>query len=325
MIQRRALLGAIGLGATAPAAWAQAEAFPNRPVSMVVAFPPGGQADVVARPVAAALERLWRVPVPVQNRAGAAGEIGNGAVARAAPDGYTILMALSSVVVLPEAAKLFGRAPAYTLDQLQPLALVSADPVLLAVPASSPWQTLEEFIADAKRRPGEISYSSSGNYSALHLPMAMLAAAAEIDMLHVPFQGGAPALTALVAGQVQALASGPGPISPHVREGRLRVLASWGAQPIAGFETVPTLLSKGFAGVEYYIWCGAYAPSGTPAPIAQRLRQGLATAAADPEVARALNAAGSAIDHRDGEAFARFATADAERLARVVQRIGRID
>ncbi|HEY4254709.1 MAG TPA: tripartite tricarboxylate transporter substrate binding protein [Roseomonas sp.] len=325
MIQRRALLGAAGLTAMAPAARAQTDVFPNRAVSMVVAFPPGGQADVVARPVAAALERQWHVPVPVQNRAGAAGEIGNGFVARSAPDGYTVLMALSSVVVLPEVARLFGRAPAYTLDQLLPLALVAADPVLLAVPADSPWLGLEDFIADAKRRPGAISFSSSGNYSALHLPMAMLAAAAAIDLLHVPFQGGGPALTALIAGQVQALASGPGPIAQHVREGRLRVLASWGAQPIPGFEAVPTLLSKGFAGVEYYIWCGAYAPAGTPAPVAQRLRQGIAAAVADPEVVRALNAAGSAVDHRDGDAFARFAAADADRLTRVVQRIGRVD
>ncbi|MDB5316532.1 MAG: tripartite tricarboxylate transporter substrate binding protein [Rhodospirillales bacterium] len=322
-ITRRVALGAIGI-AVAPRAQAQGE-FPTRPVTMVVAFPPGGQADVVARPVAASLERQWRVAVPVQNRPGAAGEIGNASVARAAPDGLTVLMALSSVVVLPEAARLFNRAPAYTLDQLQPLALITADPVLLAVPAASPWTTLEEFLADARRRPGAIPYSSSGNYSALHLPMAMLAGAADVELLHVPFQGGAPALTALLAGQVQALASGPGPIAPHVRDGRLRVLASWGANPIAGFEQVPTLLSKGFAGVEYYIWCGAYAPAATPEPIAARLRAGFAAAVQDGEVVRALTAAGSAIDFREGDAFARFAAADAARLASVVQRIGRID
>ncbi len=322
-ITRRAALGAMGLAA-APAAWAQTD-FPGRPVTMVVAFPPGGQADVVARPVAASLERQWRVAVPVQNRPGAAGEIGNASVARAAPDGLTVLMALSSVVVLPEAAKLFNRAPAYTLDQLKPLALVTADPVLLAVPAASPWQSLEQFLTDARRRPGVIPYSSSGNYSALHLPMAMLATAANVDLLHVPFQGGGPALTALLAGQVQAMASGPGPIAPHVRDGRLRVLASWGANPIAGFEQVPTLLSKGFVGVEYYIWCGAYAPAATPEPVAASLRAAFAAAAQDPDVVRALTAAGSAIDFREGEAFAQFAQADAVRLAAVVQRIGRID
>ena len=137
-------------------------------------------------------------------------------------------MALSSLAVLPEAARLFGRAPAYELDQFAPIALFTADPTLLVVPASAPWRTLEEFIAAAKARPGAISYSSAGNYSALHVPMAMLTTAAGLDMLHVPFQGGAPALTALLGGQVQALATGPGPAAPHLREGRLRALACWG-------------------------------------------------------------------------------------------------
>lgn len=133
-MRRRALLA----GAVALPAVARAQDYPSRPVSMVVAFPPGGQADVVARPVAAGLERLWRQPVPVVNRAGAAGEIGNAFVARAAPDGLTLLMALSSLAILPEATRLFGRAPAYELDQLAPVALFTADPTVLVVAADAP-------------------------------------------------------------------------------------------------------------------------------------------------------------------------------------------
>jgi tripartite-type tricarboxylate transporter receptor subunit TctC len=325
-MDRRAFLGAAAaLPLAARVAAAQDAAWPTRPVQMVVAFPPGGQADVVARPVAAGLERLWRQPVPVVNRAGAAGEIGNAAVARAAPDGHTLLMALSSLAMLPEAARLFGRQPAYELSQLVPVALFTADPTLLVVPAAAPWRTLEEFIADAKRRPGAISYSSSGNYSALHVPMAMLTTAAGIDLLHVPFQGGAPALTALIGGQVEAMASGPGPIAPHVREGRLRVLASWGARRIPGYEEVPTLIEKGFPEAEYYIWAGVFAPAGTPAPVLARLRESLSAVARDPEVQRALAASGNTLDYRDGEEFERFFRADAERLQRAVRRIGRID
>ncbi|WP_135466861.1 tripartite tricarboxylate transporter substrate binding protein [Crenalkalicoccus roseus] len=325
-MNRRGFLGAAAaLPLAARPAAAQDVAWPTRPVQMVVAFPPGGQADVVARPVAAGLERLWRQPVPVVNRAGAAGEIGNAAVARAAPDGHTLLMALSSLAMLPEAARLFGRQPAYELDQLTPVALFTADPTLLVVPAGAPWRTLEEFIADAKRRPGAISYSSSGNYSALHVPMAMLTTAAGIDLLHVPFQGGAPALTALIGGQVEAMASGPGPIAPHVREGRLRVLASWGARRIPGYEEVPTLIEKGFPEAEYYIWAGVFAPAGTPAPVLARLRESLSAVARDPEVQRALAASGNTLDYRDGEEFERFFRADAERLQRAVRRIGRID
>ena len=320
-MKRRALLAALA----ASPALAQGGAFPSHALAMVVAFPPGGQADVVARPVAAGLERHWKQPVPVVNRAGASGELGNGFVARAAPDGHTLLMALSSLAVLPEAARLFNRAPAYELDQLAPIALFTADPTFLVVPANAPWQTLEAFIADAKRRPGAISYSSSGNYSALHVPMAMFSAAAGVELLHVSFQGGAPALTALLSGQVQALSSGPGPVAAHVQEGRLRVLASWGAQRFAAFPQAPTLLERGFAGCEYYIWCGVFAPAATPAPVREALRTAMAAAAQDPEVQRALAAGGNTLDYRDGAAFEQFFRADAARLAQVVRRIGRVE
>jgi tripartite-type tricarboxylate transporter receptor subunit TctC len=320
-MKRRAVLA----GGLALPILARAQDFPGRPVSMVVAFPPGGQADVVARPVAAALERHWRQPVPVVNRAGAAGEIGNAFVARAAPDGTTLLMALSSLAILPEAARLFGRAPAYEVAQLAPIALFTADPTLLVVPAASPWRSLEKFLADAKVRPGQISYSSSGNYSALHVPMAMLTTAAGVDLLHVPFQGGAPALTALLGGQVQALASGPGPVAPHLREGRLRALASWGARRPAGMPEVPTLIERGFPEAEYYIWAGVFAPAGTPAPIREALRASMAAVAAEPETGRALAASGNALDYRDGAAFEEFLRTDSARIVRAVQRIGRVE
>jgi tripartite-type tricarboxylate transporter receptor subunit TctC len=322
-LPRRTLLG--GGAALALPRPALAQDYPSRAVTMVVAFPPGGQGDVVARPVAAGLERLWKVPVPVVNRAGAAGEIGYASVARAAPDGQTLLMGLSSLAVLPEAARLFGRTPAYEVDQFIPVALFTADPTLLAVPAEAPWRTLEEFLADARSRPGAIAYSSSGLYSALHVPMAMLTTAADIDLLHVPFQGGGPAMTAILSRQVQLLASGPGPLTPHVRDGRLRVLASWGATRIPGFEQVPTLIERGFPDAEFYIWAGVFAPAGTPAPVLARLRQGLAAAARDADVLRALAASGNNLDYREGEEFAAFFEADAARLRRAVQRIGKVE
>jgi tripartite-type tricarboxylate transporter receptor subunit TctC len=196
---------------------------------------------------------------------------------------------------------------------------------VLVVPASAPWRTLEELVADARRRPGAVAYSSAGNYSTLHVAMAMFTGAADIDLLHVPFTGGGPALTALIAGQVQALSSGPGPALPHVREGRLRALAQCGARRAPGFEDVPTFIEKGFPGVEFYIWAGVFAPAGTPAPVLDRIRAGLRQAVADPELRRALEAAGSPLDHRDGEAFERFFREDGARLVRAVQRIGKVD
>jgi tripartite-type tricarboxylate transporter receptor subunit TctC len=330
LTRRPLLLGASALAAAATpfgrTLRAQtAGAWPTRAVQLVVAFPPGGQSDVVGRPIAAALERIWRQPVPIIHRAGASGEVGNAFVARATPDGYTLLMGLSSLPVLPEAARMQGRQPAYELDQLAPIALVASDPTFLAVPASAPWKTLEEFLADARARPGQITYSSSGNYGALHVPMAMLTTAAGIDLLHVPFQGGGPAMTAILAGQVQATAAGPGPLSPHVREGRLRALASWGAKRLPGWEDVPTLVEKGFPDAEYYIWSGVFAPAGTPAPVVAAVRDGLAAALRDPDVLRALAASNNTVDFRDTEAFTAFLRTDTARLHRAVQKIGKIE
>lgn len=323
-MKRRVLLGTAGAAVLARGAAAQ-DTYPSRPVNIVVAFPPGGQADVVGRPVAAALERIWRVAVPIVNRGGAAGAIGNAFVARAAPDGYTLLMALSSMALLPEAARVNGREPTYTPEMLAPIALFSADPVVLVVPAASPIRTIEQFVAEVRAKPGQFSYSSAGNYSALHVPMAQLSQAAGLDMLHVPFQGGGPALQAILGGQVQCLASGPGPIAPHVRNGTLRPLATWGRTRLAAMPEVPTLIEKGFPDCEFYIWVGLFAPAGTPAPILERIRVAAAQVAQDADFRRAIAASGNSIDHRDGEAFLRFYNEDAARLVRVVRALGRIE
>jgi tripartite-type tricarboxylate transporter receptor subunit TctC len=322
-MHRRSLIA--GASLLPLAAHAQTEGFPTRPITMVVAFPPGGQADVVGRPVAAGLERVWRVAVPIQNRGGAAGAIGNAAVARATPDGYTLLMALSSMALLPEAARVNGREPTYTPEMLAPIALFAADPTVLVVPAASPIRTIEEFIADVKARPGQVSYSSAGNYSALHVPMAQLSQSAGLDMLHVPFQGGGPALTALLGGQVQCLASGPGPIAPHVRAGTLSPIATWGRTRLAGFEDVPTLIEKGFPDCEFYIWVGLFAPAATPAPVIARIREASRQVANDAEFKRAMAASGNTLDFREGEAFLRFYNEDAARLVRTVRALGKIE
>lgn len=163
--------------------------WPTRNITMIVPFPAGGQADLAARPVALALERLLGKPVIVDNRAGGAGgSIGNAAAARAEPDGYTLLMTLSSLAVLPEADRLFDRPVAYEVSQFAPVARVLADPTLLAVPASAPWKTLQDFVEDAKKRPGQIPYGSSGPYGTLHVAMEMFTASAGIKLLHVPFR-----------------------------------------------------------------------------------------------------------------------------------------
>ena len=322
MIDRRALLGASAL---APFAAAAQETFPTRAVTMVVGFPPGGQADLAARPVAAALEKIWRQPVVVQNRGGAAGALGNAHVARSAPDGTTLLMALSSIAVIPAAERLFGRTPPYTMDQFTPIALVNADPTMLAVPANAPWRTLEEFLEAARRAPGTIPYGSSGTYGTLHVAMEMLAAAAGVRLLHVPFGGAGPAITALLGGQISALASAPGTLTQHVASGRLRVLGCWGKDRVAAFPDVPTFMERGFPDVEFYIWAGLFAPAATPAPIVTALRGAIRQAVQDPDLVRAFTAAGAPVAYLDQPDFQRFFDADTARLLAAVQRIGRVE
>src|SRR5258706_264519 len=204
------------------------EAFPNRAVTMIVAFPPGGVADITGRPTAAAMERILKQPVTVINRPGAAGAVGNAAVANAKPDGYTVLMALSSISVIPAADELFNRKPAYALDQFAPIALVTADPTILVVHPSLPAKTLKDLLAIARSRPGQMSFSSSGIYGALHMPMEMFLHATKLKMRHVPTTGGGPAITALLGGHVEMTAGGPAAISAHVKSGKMRPIVGWG-------------------------------------------------------------------------------------------------
>src|SRR3981189_838491 len=246
--------------------------YPSRNITMIVPFPPGGQADLAARPIAQALERILGKPVIVDNRAGGGGgSVGNAQAARAEPDGYTLLMTLSSLAVLPEADRLFDRPVSYEVAQFAPVARVLADPPLLAVPASAPGQTLQDLVDDAKKRPGQIPYGSSGPPGTLHVGVEKFPGPARIKMLHVPCRGAGPALTALLSGTVQALASAPGTLKQQVDDGKMRVLANWGAERIASFPDLPTFRELGYRDVEFYIWAGRFARTGLPAPIMMRL------------------------------------------------------
>lgn len=331
-IARRRILATPALlawPAAAVLAW-PAEAQDSRPITIVVPFPPGGQADLAARPVAAAMERGMRQPVVVQNRGGAAGALGNAFVARAAPDGATLLMALSSLAVIPVAERLFDRTPTYSVDQLAPIALVNADPTMLVVPANAPWRSIAEFRDAARAAPGTIPYGSSGAYGTLHVAMEMFCTAAGIRLLHVPFQGAGPALTALLsasnqAGNIQALATAPGTVTQHVRDGRMRVLGCWGRERAPAFPDVPTFIESGYPDVEFYIWAGMFAPVATPAPTMLRLREAVRAAMADPDLIRAFNAAGAPPRYMDAPEFAIFFAEDSARLVAAVQKIGKVE
>ncbi len=235
---------------------------------MIVPFPPGGVADTVARPVAEAMGRELGQPVIIENKAGAGGGIGMGQAAKAKPDGYTVLLSLSSYTVLPEADKILGRAPLYQLDQLKPIARFTADPTVFVVRADSPWKTWAEFAAAARANPGKYTYGSSGNYGTMHVPMEMLLAAAGIKMTHVPYTGAGPAIVGLLGGSIDAVATGPATIVQQVNAGKLRALAQWGNNRLVALPDVPTFHELG-TNVDYAQWSGLFVPAGTPDAVSQ--------------------------------------------------------
>ena len=300
------------------------DAFPSHTVTMIVPFPPGGVADTTGRPTAAAMEKVLKQPIAVTNRPGAGGAVGNAAVANAKPDGYTILMALSSISVIPAADQLFDRKPAYALSQFAPIALISADPTFLTVRTESSWKTAKEFVAAAKQKPGQLSFSSSGVYGALHMPMEMFMHAAGIKMRHVPTTGGGPALNALLGGHVDVTAGGPAAISGHVKAGKLRALAGWGNKRHPSYPDVPTFKELGYD-VEYYIWAGMFAPAGTPEPVMKVLRDAARKAVADPEFKAQMQKINSPIVYMDAPEFRKYWETDAKRLAAVVKVVGKVE
>jgi tripartite-type tricarboxylate transporter receptor subunit TctC len=303
---------------------AHAQQYPSRPITMIVPFAPGGIADITGRPLAQALSKALGQSVVVDNKPGAGGAVGHALVAKAKPDGYTIMTALSSIVVIPEADKVNGRASTYQMSDFTSIALISADPTILLAPADSPWKSLADLVKDARERPGKISYSSSGVYGTIHTCMEMLAQAAGIKLLHVPYKGGGPAMVALIAGEVNLTGQSPGVSDPHLKSGKVRALGSWGASRTAALPNLPTMKEQGFD-VEFYIWAGLFAPAGLPADVQSRLQAAVRQAVQDPEFRTAMANINTPIDFREGAAFQEFIDRDTKRMAAVVQKMGKTE
>jgi tripartite-type tricarboxylate transporter receptor subunit TctC len=299
------------------------EAWPSRPITMIVPFPPGGVADITGRPTAHVMGKLLKQSVVVQNKGGAGGSVGTAQAARSAPDGYTILMALSSISVLPVADRLQGRAPAYELDQFAPIALISADPTVLVVRADGPYKTLKDLVEAAKAKPGTINYGSSGVYGTLHVAMEIFADAAGIKLFHIPYQGGGPAVAALLGGQIDALASGPSAAIGQIKGGKMRALAVWGDKRLASLPDVPSMKELGYDAT-FYIWSGLFAPAATPSPILMTLRDAVRRTAEDPEFKEAMAKVETPIAYLDAPEFKTFLDKDAARLKVAVERIGKV-
>src|SRR5215510_5417524 len=246
MDRRRFLIATAASALAATPAFAQ-EAFPSHAITIINAFPPGGANDIVTRPLASAMEPILKQPVVVEAKAGAAGQVGAQFVAAAKPDGYTLLSHNTGISGYAEVDKLFGRPPKTTRADFIPLARLAADPVLLLVNEQTPYKTLADFVADAKKRPGQIVYSSGGLYGASHLPVAMLEKAVGLPkMRHLPTAGGGPAITAMLGNNAQASTQTVLASLQHIKSGKLRALASFGAERSKVLPDVPTLKELGY-------------------------------------------------------------------------------
>ncbi len=306
------------------AAAASAQDFPSRAITLIVPNPPGGMNQIHAQPLGAIIEKLYKQPAPVINKPGATAAAGTAFVANSAPDGYNVLVTTPNIYLAIEKDKLFGIDSPYKLEQLAPIALLSADPLALSVQVENPVKSVKEFVAAAKAKNGELVFSSSGLYSITHIPMQMILDASGIKMRHLPTTGGGPAVTQLLGGHVYTTTQGVATVYPYVHGGKIKVLAVTSAKRSALMADVPTLKESGLD-VEAYLWVGLFTNAVTPEPSMSKLREVVRKSVADPAFHDAMTKVQVAIDYRDAPEFRKFFDADYKRLGPVVKTIGRIE
>src|SRR5919197_2519009 len=316
LMLRAVLLIALALGATL----AQGQAYPSKPIHLIVPFPPGGPTDIVGRLVGQKLSAGLGQTVVVDNRPGAGGTVGSTAAAKAAPDGYTLLYGSTSTLAIAPA---LYRDLAYDPKRaFAPISLVSRGAIIAAVNAKVPARTLQEFIALAKKTPGTLSYASAGSGTPPHLPAELFKSIAVVDVLHVPYKGGAPAINDLVGGQVQAIFEGQVVLLPHIKSGRVRALAITGAKRDPALPDVPTFAQAGLPQYAAYVWSGLVAPGDTPADIVRKLNAVLVRALNTAEVREALLRQGLEPAGTMPAEFAAFIGSEVERWGRVAKASG---
>lgn len=325
MDRRTFVIGTAASAATMAAGRASAQdAYPSRTITMISPFPPGGVSDTITRPLDAALEAVFKQPVVLENKTGAAGAVGAQYVAAAKPDGYTLLTHIVSISGFAAVDKLFGRQPKFTNADFIPLARIVADPIVMIVNNDLPYKTLKELVADAKANPEKLIYSSSGLYGASHIPTVLFAkSAGDIKMRHLPTNGGGPAVTAVLGGNVNFFMSPTSIALPHIRAGKVRPLAVSSAKRVKVLSDVPTFKEQGYD-LEYYFWVGIFAPKGTPAPIVTTLRDGLNKAAHSQQFLDTIEKLGQELAYMDQPEFANFWAADSKRQEDAINSIGRV-
>jgi tripartite-type tricarboxylate transporter receptor subunit TctC len=266
-IRRAALAAALGiLLAPAGTAWAQAAPYPSQTIKFIVPYPAGGATDTLARTVAQKLGEAWGQPVVVENKVGASGTIGNNLVAKANPDGYTVLVAITALI---QQQSLMDKLPYDPLKDFAPVTFIARSPSMFAVPLDSPAKSLKEFIAMAKANPGKLSYGTYGAGTSSHIQGSLLNLQAGLDLTHVPFNGAAPLVTNLVGGQLPSAFIDSASARPHLKS--IRPLAVTGTQRIPGMPDVPTFVELGYHSFDPYGWFGLFLPANTPPAIAQKM------------------------------------------------------
>lgn len=313
---RSLLLTGLLLGALA----AQAQTFPDKPVTLVVGFPPGGGVDITARQIAGGLSKELGQQVVVENKAGAAGNIAMSYVSRARPDGYVILV--GNLGMLSANPFLYSKLNFDASKSFSPIARLVAVPLIAATPAGAPAKDLKGFLEQGKSKPGEMFFGSGGSGNINHLAGELLKQQTGVSVTHVPFQGSAPALNALIANQVQLVIDGANLLQPQLAGGRVRALATTGEKRLSSLPDVPTMSELGLPGMTIYGWQGLLAPAGTPPEVIERLSKAVEKVLADPAVKSKFAEQGSDVAFLASPAFADYIAAEQKRWGTVIKSAG---
>ncbi len=315
----RWLIAVVACAVLAPA---QAQTWPSKPVRIVVPFPPGGTTDIVARSIGVELQRMWQHAVVIENRPGAGGNIGADVVAKAAPDGYTLLMGTVGTHAINKA--LFDQSgakmPFDPVKDFVPITLAAGVPNVMVINPKLPVNTVAEFIAYAKARPGQLNMASSGNGTSIHLSGELFKTVTGVYMVHFPYRGSAPAVTDLIAGNMNVMFDNLPSALPHIKSGRLKALAVTSRTRSPALPNVPTIEeAAGLKGFDASSWFGLFAPAGTPRTIIDKIQADVAKALALPEVRERFLAQGADPGGNTPDQFAAFIRAETDKWTRVVK------
>jgi tripartite-type tricarboxylate transporter receptor subunit TctC len=297
----------------------QAQDYPSRPIRIIVPFSPGGAVDGPTRAIAQELGKQLKQQVIIENKPGAGATIGSELVAKSAPDGYTLLLASQTNAI---SASLYPRLNFAPIDDFVGISLLGREPGVLVVHPSMPVKNVAELVALAKQKPGEVNYASSGNGSGQHLFTAMFASMAGVQLVHVPYKGSGQATTDLLGGTVTMAIPGTQAMLKHIKDGKLRPLATTGVTRSPRLPDVPTLAEAGLAGYSAYVWMGLLAPKGTPAPIVERLQRELKAALQSPDVSGFMNDAGIEMVGSTPAEMDAYFREERDRWARIVKETG---